>query len=235
MTKPHLLPEEDKEPRGTKRARSIITPYLFVGVGAGLVGGLFAIRVHHFLKDEASALFFMGSADVALLAVVLTATAVVAGFLDGFFGRVTYASVGVSTFFFPFVLVARVSAAGALVSFGAALNVDSHTHETLKAGWFGLAAFLTAWAVVATAWLISAFTRKAGERRRDLTKEEQAIEEDEQETAESEILDTHSREADVASTLGQLAKLHDRGVLTAAEFTAAKASAIGGRRKRRIR
>ena len=224
---PSPLPPLERSPEKKKWVRTVVTPGLLIGLAAGVVGGLFAIRVHPFLKDEQTILLFMASSDVAILAVILTATTVATAFLQGFFGRVTQTSVGLLTFFFPFIFIAGVSGTAALVSFAGAMNVDSHVHETVKAGWFGLAAFLTTWAIAGIVWLIIAFTRKASEQRKALTAAEQDEEEEREENAQAKAASPPSLLTDAAGELERLTSLYAGGALTDEEFRAAKAKALG--------
>ena len=202
------------------------SPGVYIGLAAGVAAGLYAIHVHHFLKDEQTTLLFLGSSDVVLLAVILTATTVATSFLQGFFGRVTQTAGGLLTFFFPFILPALVSGAGALISFGAAMNVDSHVHETIKASLFGLAAFFTTWAIAGAMWLTISFTRKASEQREMLTDAEDLDARINRQLAAAEKATHPGPTTGVAAELERSMDLHRSGALTNAEFATAKAKAL---------
>lgn len=112
---------------------------------------------------------------MALLAVVLAAVALMAGFLNGFFGRVIEAASSTWSFFRPFEIVAVISALGALFSFGGAIEA-SHGARDSRATIFGLAVFFVTWAVVGTAFLVREFINAAIEQREFLPKDEEPSE-----------------------------------------------------------
>jgi hypothetical protein len=163
-------PDERREARSV--IRDVVNPYSIGAAVLGVLAGIFAISVHKFVKDERTILLAMAGVAIALLAVVLTATALMAGFLQDFFGLVIQKASGLRAFFRPFRIIAWVSAAAALVGFGGAINADSGP-EWLKAGLFGLAAALTTWTIVGTVWLISIFMDEAVEERKLETVKEQ--------------------------------------------------------------
>jgi len=157
----------DDEPVPTARdvAEDLFTVYLGVGVGLGVLGGIFAASVHKIVQDETTILLAMAGADVVLLAVILTATALVAGLLQDYFERVIEKAAGLRGFFRPFRIMARVCASAALVSFAGAMIADSSV-EWLRASVFGLAGGLTTWAIVGNVWLISIFMDQSNEQRK---------------------------------------------------------------------
>lgn len=177
----------DKPPPGSSRgnrrrsgrARDYYTPYLTAGVLLGSGAGAYATLVHKFVKDETALLIAMGAAAVALLAVILTATALMAGFLQDFFGLVIDTATELRRFFLPFRIIARVSAMAAIVSFGGAMNSDTGA-GWLRAPLFGLASGMTTWAIFGTVWLISVFVDEAIEQRSMATAKEEAMEKQEE-------------------------------------------------------
>jgi hypothetical protein len=174
---PRNLPARRRDPGAV--ARDFFSIYLILGIGLGIGSGIFAIKAHKLVEDETTILLTMAGAAVALLAVILTATALMAGLLQGFFGLVIHTAEGLRDFFRPFKITAAVSAAAALVGFGGAMNVDSGP-EWLRAALFGLASGLITWAILGTIWLILVFMRYATKQRELLTEEELAKELDEE-------------------------------------------------------
>jgi hypothetical protein len=59
-TQPQRFPPE-QPPEKTKWFGTVVSPGLFIAFAAGVVGGLYAIEVHPFLKDEQTSLLFLGS------------------------------------------------------------------------------------------------------------------------------------------------------------------------------
>jgi hypothetical protein len=87
----------------------------------GALAGLWAATTPRVLDEETTVLLAAAGAAVGLLAVVLTAMTLVIAFLDDFFGEVIEVA-GTRRFFMPFVVVAFVSAADAVVAFAGALD-----------------------------------------------------------------------------------------------------------------
>jgi len=142
----------------------LFTGYFGIGVVLGILGGIFAVSVHKIVEHEATILLTMAAADVALLAVILTATALVAGLLQDYFERVIERAAGLRGFFRPFRIMASVCAGAALVAFAGAMVADS-SDEVLRASLFGLASGLTTWAIVGNVWLISIFMDQSNKQR----------------------------------------------------------------------
>jgi hypothetical protein len=151
-------------------------PQLLAGAVLGILTALWAVKVHKVLRQEETILLAMAAADVALLAVILTANALVAGLLQGFFGRVIQTAVGLDVFFRPFKIVSVAATVGALVAFAGAMDAGSGS-EGVRATLFGFASGLTTWTIVGTLILIFVFMRYAVRQRKlasaDLTDEPQ--------------------------------------------------------------
>jgi hypothetical protein len=117
------------------------------------------------IKDVVVIAVGMATGDLALLAVVLTAVALMSSFLRGNYGRVISDAAGLNVFFFPFRVVACVSATAALASFLAAM--DYHTGpEWLQDAFFGLAVMLTVWTILGAVVLVFTFIQYATDERR---------------------------------------------------------------------
>ena len=129
----------------------------------GALAGLWAATTPRVLDEETTVLLAAAGAAVGLLAVVLTAMTLVIAFLDDFFGEVIEVA-GTRRFFMPFVVVAFVSAADAVVAFAGALDSGGGTGATNQRGFravadvgvgplwtrdllFGVAAWLLVWAI----------------------------------------------------------------------------------------
>lgn len=130
--------------------------YSGLGVVGGIVAGVWAGQHHSVLKQESSILLAMAGGDVALLAIILAAVALMSGLLEGRFGNVIKTAVGLDLFYFPFQVVTCVTAAGALASFAGAIHADWGS-KTLRAALFGLSVGLTTWAILGTVLLTFTF------------------------------------------------------------------------------
>lgn len=144
-----------------------------IGVAVGAGAGVWGALVHNGLEHEETILLTIGTADVALLAVILAAVALMAGFLNGFFGRVIEAASSTWGFFRPFQIVAWVSALGAMLCFAGAIDA-SHSSRDSRAGIFAAAICLSAWAIVGTVFLVREFINAAVEQRELALKHEKA-------------------------------------------------------------
>jgi hypothetical protein len=133
-----------------------------LGVGAGV----WAATTSRVLEQEDTVLLAAAGAAVGLLAVALTAMTLVIAFLDGFFGELIE-DYGIRRFFRPFVVVAFVSAAAAVVCFAGAL--DSHSGPTwVRDALFGIAAWLIVWAISGAFGLVLLLVFYAEEREQIL-------------------------------------------------------------------
>jgi hypothetical protein len=119
-------------------------------LGAG--AGIWAANSSKVLSEETVVLAAAAGADVALLALTFAAMAFVIAFLEGFFGELIEIH-GIRNFFFPFVLVAFVSAIAAIVSFAGALDNGTGPAWSQDAV-FGAATWLTVWAIAAAFGLV---------------------------------------------------------------------------------
>ncbi len=143
---------------------------MLVGAGAG-VWGAWGHKAP--LAHEETILLTVGTADIALLAVVLAAVALMAAFLNGFFGRVIEVASSTWEFFRPFQIVAWVSALGALLSFGGAIDA-SHNSKDSRAVVFGVAIWLSTWAIIGSVFLVREFIKAATEQREFARRQEKA-------------------------------------------------------------
>jgi type IV secretory pathway TrbD component len=126
------------------------------GVILGILTGIWAIKVHKVLKDETDILLGTADADVAILAIVLAAVALMSSFLQGRFSRLFRQRRRLNNFFRPFAIVTAVSASASLVSFLGAMNAESGA-EWWRAAVFGFAIGLTVWTIVGVASLTFLF------------------------------------------------------------------------------
>lgn len=140
----------------------IIGRYILPGCALGVGAGFWVANSSKVLSEETTVLAAAAGADVALLALTLAAMTFVIAFLDGFFGELIE-SYGVRNFFFPFVLVAFVSTVSALVSFAGALDNGTGpawSQDVL----FGVATWLTVWAIVSAFGLVLTLVLYTDER-----------------------------------------------------------------------
>lgn len=140
----------------------IIARYILPGFVLGAGVGFWVANSSKVLSEETAVLSAAAGADVALLALTLAAMSFVIAFLDGFFGELI-ASYGIRNFFFPFVLVAFVSAVAAIVSFAGALDNGTGPAKAQDV-LFGAAAWLTVWAIVGAFGLVLTLVFYADER-----------------------------------------------------------------------
>lgn len=153
-------------------------PEAIAGAVAGIVVGLWAVKVHGSLTDETTILLAIGGSDVALLAVVLAAAALMASFLGDFFGLVIEGQSAdrherarnIKGFFRPFWIVAVAAGLGTLTCFAGAINAH-HGARELRSAVFGLAIGLSVWTVVGSVLLVSVFVR-ATIKQRELVRDE---------------------------------------------------------------
>jgi hypothetical protein len=148
-------------PRGQGRFW-VTARYILPGCVLGAGAGFWVANSNKVLSEETTVLAAAAGADVALLALTLAAMAFVIAFLDGFFGELIE-SYGIRNFFFPFVLVAFVSAVSAIVSFAGALDNGTGpawAQDVL----FGAATWLTVWAIVGAFGLVLTLVLYADER-----------------------------------------------------------------------
>jgi hypothetical protein len=178
------LPEEARNPHA--EFWDYVNGLAIAGILLGVGGGLYAFKVHKVIEGETVILLAMAGASVAVLAVILTATALMAGLLQGFFGLVIQTGDGLRKFFLPIKIVSGVSATAALAGFAGAINASSGP-EWVKASLFGLASGLTTWSILGTVWITVVFIRYAVKQREKLTDEE--LEDDELEKAREEELE----------------------------------------------
>jgi len=142
----------------------IIARYILPGCVLGAGAGIWVANSSKVLSEETTVLSAAAGADVALLALTLAAMTFVIAFLDGFFGELIE-RYNVRNFFFPFVLVAFVSAVAAIVSFAGALDKGTGPawgQDTL----FGVATWLTVWAITSAFGLVLTLVFYADERAR---------------------------------------------------------------------
>lgn len=138
-------------PTGQGQGR-VILKYIGPGFVLGAGAGFWVANSDRVLHEEGTVLSAAAGADVALLALTLAAMAFLTAFLDGFFGRLVR-SYGIRNFFFPFVLVAGVSAVAAIVCFAGALDNGTGPPK-LQDVLFGVAAWLTVWAIAGAFGLV---------------------------------------------------------------------------------
>jgi hypothetical protein len=170
--------------RQKAKRRDFFRAYFWISTLLGIGGGVWAVSVHKVLNGEQTILLSLATADVALLAVIFAAVALMGSFLRGSYGHVLKTAVSLSNFFFPFMLVAVVAAAGTLVSFAGAMNSGSGT-EAWRAAIFGLAVGLTTWTVAGTVWLTSIFVEYAVDEREAADDEKEQVAQEAAERAET--------------------------------------------------
>jgi hypothetical protein len=130
----------------------VIVRYILPGFLLGAGAGLWVANSNRVLSEEGTVLSAAAGADVGLLALTLAAMTFVIAFLDGFFGDLIE-SLGIWNFFFPFILVAIVSAVAAIVNFAGALDNGTGPPKAQDV-LFGAAAWLTVWAIVGAVGLV---------------------------------------------------------------------------------
>jgi hypothetical protein len=161
----------DKRPDPIAVFWDIRNVYPLVAAGLGLLSAIWAGNHHKVIEEETTILIAMAGASVAVLAVILTATALMAGLLQGFFGLVVDTAEGLRNFYRPIIIVAFISAAASLASFGGAIHAFWGS-EHARAVLFGVAAGLTTWSILGTVWVVLIFARYAVRQRAALTREE---------------------------------------------------------------
>lgn len=156
-TPPNELPTSDANPPARNdKLKELLSPYTVFGLAFGIGTGLWAVHVHKVLKHESDVLLAMATGDVALLAIILAAVALLGSFLQGNYGRVIKSAVGLDLFYFPFRIVAVVSAVAAFVCFAGAMDAESGV-EWLRAALFGAGVWLTVWTILGTVFLTFTF------------------------------------------------------------------------------
>jgi len=172
-------PSSENAPNRRRKARSFLyklgdfaSVYSLLGAVAGIFAGLWAAGAHHqsLVMDESSILLAMAGGDLALLAIILAAVALMSALLKGHFARVIKTAVGLDLFFFPFKVVTCVCAAGGLASFAGAIHAGWGS-KTLRSALFGFSAALTAWAILGTALLTFTFIQFAVREEREKDRE----------------------------------------------------------------
>jgi hypothetical protein len=150
--------EARKREREDRRDKllEVIGPYAVIGAGTGVGAGFWAIHVRGVLENESSVLLAMAGGDVALLAIILAAVALMSSFLRGNYGRVIQSVVGLDLFFLPFKLIVWVSALGALVGFAGGADAKSGS-TAFRSALFGAGVWFTAWTILGTVMLTYAF------------------------------------------------------------------------------
>jgi hypothetical protein len=161
-------PQPQPQPQGPAEAPTgqgyfrIIVRYILPGFVLGAGAGFWVANSNKVLSEETAVLSAAAGADVGLLALTLAAMTFVIAFLDGFFGELIE-SYGIRNFFFPFVLVAFVSAVAAIVNFAGALDNGTGPAKAQDV-LFGAAAWLTVWAIAAAFGLVLTLVLYADER-----------------------------------------------------------------------
>jgi hypothetical protein len=168
-TQPAAPQGEPEVPTGQGRFW-IIAKYIIPGFVLGAGTGFWVANSSKVLSEETPVLSAAAGADVSLLALTLGAMAFVIVLLDGFFAELIE-NYGIRNFFFPFVLLAIVSAAAAIVSFAGALD-DGTGPPKAQDVLFGAAAWLTVWAIVGAVGLVLTLVFYADQRAklRDMLK-----------------------------------------------------------------
>jgi hypothetical protein len=164
-----VLERVENSPAGLGRSRfteSSIFPYLLYAAafaGVGVAVGFAVIHNIGVRQEEDGVLLDSGGAAVGLLAVTLAAVALLLAFLTGPY-KVIIEAVGARRFFWPFVPVAALSAAAAIMGLTGALDSETgplDAHATLD----GIALGLFAASVVGIVYLVWVFLFHAGVRQ----------------------------------------------------------------------
>lgn len=143
-----------------------IFPYLLYAVafaGVGISVGFAVIHNIGIRQEESGVLLDSGGAAVGLLAVTLAAVALLLAFLTGPY-KVIIQAVGVRRFFWPFVPVAVLSAAAAIMGLTGALDSETGPVDA-RATLDGVALGLFAASVVGVVYLVWVFLFHAGVRQ----------------------------------------------------------------------
>lgn len=153
MTETHPTTPQGSEETPTGQGNFWITVrYILPGFVLGAGAGFWVANSSKVLSEETAVLSAAAGADVGLLALTLAAMTIVIAFLDGFFGALIQ-SYGIRNFFYPFVLVAFVSAGAAIVNFAGALD-DGTGPAKAQDVLFGAAVWLTVWAITGAFGLV---------------------------------------------------------------------------------
>jgi signal transduction histidine kinase len=148
-----------------------LIPYAAV-LGAG--AGVWAALRHKLLADERTVLLSMVGVDAVLLAIIVTAVALLVGLLEGLFGQMIASGLGgIRRFFFPFKVIAWVGALAIIVGLVAAIEVDISGERT-RAALFGLSFGLTVATVLGSLALIYQIVTYSEEKRKHDTAKERA-------------------------------------------------------------
>jgi hypothetical protein len=159
----------EHSPAGPGRDRfteSSLFPYLLYAAafaGVGVAVGFAVIHNIGIRREESAVLLDSGGSAIGLLAVTLAAVALLLAFLTGPYKRIIEA-VGARKFFWPFVPVAVLSAAAAIMGLTGALDSQTGPLDA-RATLDGIALGLFAASVMGVVYLVWVFLFHAGVRQ----------------------------------------------------------------------
>jgi hypothetical protein len=130
-----------------------------VSLAAGVLSGFWAAGTPRVLARDLTVLATIAGAAVGLLAVTLAAMALLATFLQGFYGR-AITELGIEGFFRPFRIVAAASAVAALASLAGMLDSSAGSRD-VRSAILGAAICFIVWAITGTVVLVGVVVRYA--------------------------------------------------------------------------